>query len=264
MTDSKAQTVESSETQKTFHFVYTKTLMILLLVFIPFSIGYFIGNKFILPLLTAIPAGLVLIRHIKNGRITIAVLDMIVYVLWLSVIGIALMYFFPAKAASVVMNGDKYLAEMYPWLCGAMSKEGTPAQFIPEHLLHMAIVAVASLISAGVISLIFGTILMNYMNYYVSWLMLNSSQPLLMAVIGWHPWSICRVISFIILGCVCAVPILKGLRGHEKSDYRKYIIMIVAAIAFEVLDIVLKTYIGSGWRDLLVMNLESGVFEMQQ
>ena len=264
MTDSKAQTTESSETKKIFHFVYTRPLMIILLVFIPYSIGFFIGYKFILPLLTAIPAGLVLIRHIKNRRLLVCVLDMILYVLWLSVIGITLMYFFPAKAASVVLNGDKYLAEMYPWLCGVMSKESTPAQFIPEHLLHMLIVAVASLISAGVISLIFGTILVNYMNYYVSWLMLNSSQPLLMAVIGWHPWSICRVISFIILGCVCAIPILKGLRGHDKSDYRKYIIMIVAAIALEILDILLKTYIGSGWRDLLVMNLDSGAFEMQQ
>ncbi len=57
MSDSKAQTVESSETKKTVHFVYAKPLMILLLVFIPFAIGYFIGNKFILPILTAIPAG---------------------------------------------------------------------------------------------------------------------------------------------------------------------------------------------------------------
>ncbi len=187
---------------------------------------------------------------------------MILYVFWLTVIGITLMYFFPENASSVILRGNEYINEMYPWLCGADSKEGSPALFIPEHLLHMSIVSVSSLVSAGMISLIFGTILVNYMIYYVSWLMLNSPQPLLMAIIGWHPWSICRVISFIILGCICAIPILKGLRGHKKSDYRKYVIMIIVAIAFEILDIILKTYIGSGWRDLLVMNLNPSVLGM--
>lgn len=262
MIDSNSQTAESSEIRKASYLVYAKPLMILLLVFIPFSIGFFIGNKYILPFLTAIPAGIVLIRHIKNTRFIICIYDMLLYVFWLSVVGITLMYLFPEQASDVTLRGNEYVAEMYPWLCGDHSKEGSPLLFIPEHLLHMLIVSIASLISAGMLAIIFGTALMNYMNYYVSWLMLNSSKPLFMAIIGWHPWSICRVVSFIILGCVFAIPILKVMKGRKISDYRGITVLIVIAIALEILDIVLKTFIGSGWRDFLVMNLNSTMFDM--
>ena len=242
-------------------FIYSQPLLILLLVVLPYSIGFFSGIKYLLPFMTAIPAGLVLIRHMKNGKPLTAVLDMILYVFLLTVFSLILMYFFHDRASTVILKGEDYWNEMMPWLEGArIAKEGNPSMFIPEHIKHTVIVAVASLVSAGMLALLFGTVLMNYMNYYVSQLMLNSSKPLLMAVVGWHPWSICRVVAFIILGCALAWPLVSRFKKAEKIDFKKFTIMIAIAIGLEILDILLKTTIGPGWRDLLVANLNESFF----
>jgi membrane protein CcdC involved in cytochrome C biogenesis len=105
------------------------------------------------------------------------------------------------------------------------------------------------------IALLFGTVLVNYMNYYVTQLMINSPTPLLMSVIGWHPWSICRVLSFITLGVVFAIPLVWMFNRKLVFNRRTIILMILAAVCLEVIDILLKIYLGNSWRDLLASNL---------
>ena len=254
-----------------FNLTYLSPWKVLVLVFIPFTVGFYFephyliwltsGAPIFLPLLTGIPAGIVLILHLKNGRLGYALIDMILYVLWLTVIGLILMYFFPDMATVAVINGFQYWDEMLPWLHGYAVKEGIPSQFIPEHLMHMGIVIISSLISAGMIALIFGTVLVNYMNYYVAQLMINSPTPLLMAVIGWHPWSICRVLSFIILGIVFAIPLVRLFNRKLVFSRRTIIHMILAAVCLEIIDILLKTYLGNSWRDLLVSNMSLPDFQ---
>jgi hypothetical protein len=254
---------------KSLDLTYLSPWKILVLVFIPFAAGFYLEHNFlfqslfhftagvpvILPLLTGIPAGIVLILHLKKGQLGLALIDMVLYVLWLTVIGLILMYYYPEKASNAILNGYSYWKEMLPWLQGSEAKESTPSQFIPEHLLHMGIVAISSLISAGMIALLFGTVLVNYMNYYVTQLMINSPTPLLMSVIGWHPWSICRVLSFITLGVVFAIPLVWMFNRKLVFNRRTIILMILAAVCLEVIDILLKIYLGNSWRDLLASNL---------
>jgi len=235
--------------------VYSKPIMILLLILLPYSITFFIGNPYIIPLSTSVPASIILFRHLRNSKPQIAILDMLLYVFWLTVIGIFIMYFRFDRAGWAIIHGEEYIAEMSPWLRGDVAKESNPALFIPEHLNHMAIVAVSSLISCGFLALLFGTILMNYMNYYVVWLMRMSTKPFLLAIIGWHPWSVLRVISFIILGCALAMPLTSKIGKKQKLDYRKLFWMIGIAITLEAVDIILKATIGSSWRSLIVNNL---------
>ena len=236
---------------KNLELVYSKPIMILLLIFLPYFVAFIIGNKYILPFITSIPASIVLFRHLKNSKPFIAVLDMLLYVFWLSVIGIVLMTYFSERAEHVILNGKNYVAEMSSWLFGEASKEGSPSLFIPEHLTHMVIVAVSSLISCGFLALLFGTVLMNYMNYYVSVLIIMTGNPIL-SVIGWHPWSVLRVISFIILGCALAWFLTSKITGSPKPRMRAVILMLMLSIILEAADIILKTTIGSIWRDLIL------------
>jgi len=229
--------------------------MIILLVFLPYSIAFLIGWKYLLPFATALPASIILYMHMKKKQPFAAVVDMLLYVFWLTVVSIIWMYFLYDRAGEIVIHGKDYVAEMKPWLEGEASKEGTPSLFIKEHMLHMAIVAAASLISAGFLALLFGTILVNYMNFYVVSLMRMSSKPLLVAVIGWHPWSVLRVIAFIILGCAFAWPLAVKIGKGNGIDKRKFIIMIIIAIILEIGDLLLKTYIGPSWRDLIARNI---------
>ena len=235
--------------------IFLRPSMIILLVFLPYSIAFLIGWKYLLPIATTLPAAFVLYGHMKKGRPLEAVVDMLLYVFWLTVTGMIWMYFMYGRAGDVVIHGRDYMAEMKPWLSGEASKEGTPSLFIREHLLHMVVVAVASLISVGFLALLFGTILVNYMNYYVVSLMRMSSRPLLLAVIGWHPWSVLRVIAFIILGCAFAWPLAARIGKGGKFDRRRFITMVIIAILLEIADIMIKTFIGSSWRDLIVANI---------
>lgn len=235
--------------------IYLQPLMIVLLVFIPFSIGYFSGIAILLPLLTGIPAGIVLIKHLSKGAIYRAILDMILYVFWLSIIGIILMYYFHDRASDVVIRSEEYWSDMELWLKGDPSKQGTPSEFIPEHIKHTVTVSVASLISAGMIGINFGTVLMNYMNYYVATIMLMSDSPLLLAIIGWHPYSVCRVIGFIILGCTFSWVFVSRFSKESNFNRRIFVFLIILGLCLELLDILLKIYIAPGWRDLIVANI---------
>lgn len=246
--------------EKAGKLIYLKPLMILLLVFIPYIVGFWAGNKFLLPFLTSVPATIILINHLRKGRLNIAILDMILYVFWLSVIGISLTYiYFDYAGDYTILNGRNYVEEMRPWLEGEISKEGTPALFIKEHLLHMVVVALSSIISAGFLALYFGTILVNYMNFYVVWLMKSSGNPVLMSIIGWHPWSVIRVIAFIILGSVCACPLAAKFFKGEKIDRRILYAMLVLAVVLEILDIIIKATIGPFWRELLNANISNSL-----
>lgn len=244
--------------QAVFKHIYLRPSMIFLLVLLPFTAGYFLGLKYLLPLLTGIPASIVLIIHLRKKRYMTSVMDMILYVFWLSISGLILMYFFPDQADRVILKGISYWEEMRPWLEGQASKEGSWQKFIPEHLLHTVIVGVSSLISAGSLALIFGTILVNYMNFYVSKLMLAADFPILLAFVGWHPWSVIRVIGFIILGCACAAPMVSKIDRHVSLDKRKIILMIIFAVILEITDILLKIFTGPIWRDFIAshINLE--------
>jgi hypothetical protein len=56
--------------------------------------------------------------------------------------------------------------------------------------------------------------LMNYMAYYVAEVVrLTPVAPRRAALLGWHPWSVVRIVSFVILGVVLAEPLLRRLTG---------------------------------------------------
>ena len=61
------------------------------------------------------------------------------------------------------------------------------------------------LVTAGTVSLVMGAALMNYMGFYVGDLLhrcAGAPEHGLAMLIAWNPWSIVRVIAFVILAAV--------------------------------------------------------------
>ena len=121
-----------------------------------------------------------------------------------------------------MIHGAAYWEEMRPWLETGQGREerAVPvpaAARAPRRRVHVAL----SLLTASVVSVVFGAILMNYMAYYVSQVVrLTSSHPLLAALLGWHPWSVVRIVSFVTLESCSRSPFSRGSRAHPGGRRR--------------------------------------------
>ena len=96
-----------------------------------------------------------------------------------------------------------------------------------------------------------GAVLMNYMGHYVGTLAARSARPALTLLLGWHPWSVVRIISFVILGVVLSVPLLSRVTRItiDRQTARR---LIIAACAGLVVDIVMKALLAPAWQRLLL------------
>lgn len=202
--------------------------------------GLLISNRIIIALLLAIPPYLLMINLIKNSGKKTAVVNML---LWAAILGTVMTLVclaMPDKTEQLIIRGSDYRDEMFSWVKTGIGKEGTPSQFIPEHLLHLGIFIVLSLATVSAASILFGTILMNYMAFYVAQLMLYTDHKFPVFVIGWHFWSLFRIAGFVILGVVLCEPLLSRIYKYEwkLKEARFY---FAAAFSLIILDIVCKT-----------------------
>lgn len=207
--------------------------------------GFAIGNKIILVLLLGVPAYLLMIGILKTGSRKKAVLYML---LWAAILGIVMTfvcYIAPEKSEEIIIRGTEYRDEMFSWIKTGIGKEGTPSQFIPEHLLHLSIFIVLSIASISAVSILFGAVLMNYMAFYVAQLMLNTNQEIPVFIVGWHFWSLFRIAGFVILGVVLSEPLLSKVFKYE-WHWRDIKYYLLAAAILIILDISCKAIFAPG------------------
>ena len=213
-------------------------------------LGYFSGVPWLLPLLQVLPAYPVLIQDLKRRKISLAVLRMLVWALVIAVTVGALSFQAPETGEAAVLHGRAYRDEMIRWVRTGVGEESMPSRFLPSHLLHAAVFAILSLATGSLLSLALGAILMNYMSFYVGSLLSLARNPGIILLCGWPPWSILRVIAFVILGVVLAGPVLRTVAGipFRWADRRGW---ILAAAAGLVLDASLKSLLAPVWSGIL-------------
>jgi hypothetical protein len=216
---------------------------ILLLSTAPVVAGFFSGIQLLLPLLITIPSAFVMWRWLLRGKVGTAYAEMLLSCLWMSIPLVLLPLYFPSRAEVMIIKGADYVKDMQDWINTGDAMEGTPSLFIPEHLTHMAIIAVASFFSAGFIALFFGAIQMGYMNYYVAWLITESGGDSSAYMLGWPVWSIIRVLSFVLLAVALAQPVVRRFNWKE-INIRLMVWLVAVAIVLEGVDIGLKMVLG--------------------
>ena len=109
----------------------------------------------------------------------------------------------------------------------------------------------SALASGGVIALAMGAVLMNYMGHYVGALAAASARPIQTMVIGWHPWAVIRVVSFVTIGVVLSGPVLSRIGGFRFDWRAERRFLLYAAIGLAA-DVVLKWSLAPYWRHLLL------------
>jgi hypothetical protein len=197
-----------------------------------------------------IPAYFVMVRDLRERKIYLAILHMLAWALAIAVTVEWLASRAPEPGAASVIHGVEYRGEMLHWIRTGIGRESDPAEFLPEHLLHLSVFVVLSLVSGSLLSLALGAVLMNYMSYYLGGLLALAQRPATILVYGWPPWAIFRVAAYILLGVALSGPMLRRVAGIPfRWEERRG--LLLAAAAGLLLDVILKSLLAPTWCEIL-------------
>ncbi len=209
-------------------------------------LGFLVPSRWILPLLNLLSGYPVLATLLARDQRRRAFAAMLFWALCLGVVVVTATIYYPVRAQHVIYNGTAYTDQMFQWIRTGRGAEGDPFLFVPQHLVYLFVFTLLSAASAGILGLLMGILLMNYMSCYAAGVILASHDKMLAALMCWHPWSIIRVASFVVLGVILAEPVLAG-RLHKVYEYDTARPYFWAALGGLGLDIILKAALAPWW-----------------
>jgi len=204
------------------------------------------------------PLAWVYVRAVREGRARDAALLAMAWAAALTVSTIAASARSPQAALQTIWHAGAFRDEMLRWISTGRGPEGAIALFLPRVLLEYALVWILSAASLGVAALLLGSLLLGTMNAYVGWVVANADPAIpamTTALVAWPPWSVARVLSFILAGTAGA------LWGAERFYGRRVVGaggtggVIVRLALFSALllalDVGLKWWLAPIWREWL-------------
>jgi hypothetical protein len=224
-------------------------VVLVLATIVSFPLGLWIGNRWLLPVLNALPAYAVLVNRLRRGERGGAVRAMLWWALTLGIVGTICLVWWPQPVSDVVWNGASYKTEMFRWIRTGRGAEGSIRLFLPQQLLHIAVFVTVGLASASVGAIVMGAGLMNYMSFYVASLARAGVPPWAVTLLGWQPWAITRVAAFATLGVLLAEPLLFWLMPSAETRMKKSrrAPYVVAAMSGILADWFLKFLLAPTW-----------------
>jgi hypothetical protein len=195
-----------------------------------------------------------MVAALRRGDLKLAVARMLLWALTMGVAATLLSWVYPGQTEALFVRSADYRREMFTWVMTGRGAESTPSQFIPQQAGHAALFTALALASGGALAMPMGAALMNYMGHYVGTLAGVSRHPAAIMLLGWHPWAVIRVISFVVLGVVLSAPLLARVFAF-RIDWTTGRRLVIAACAGLVADIVLKTLLAPAWQRLLIRTL---------
>jgi hypothetical protein len=221
----------------------SRSLWILLTPFLPL-LAALPGGRWLLPLLaplTLYPAFVERVRerdYFKAWQLGIA------WAALLSAGVIALVFWMPDAARAGILNGEPYREEMFTWINTGAGRENDWRAFLPTHALHFAIFLVLTWVSGGYLGLVLGAVLTGYMSYFVGSYAVASGHPFLGSLASWVPWSVLRVLAFVLFGTLFARPLL--VRRFWPFEREEGKLMALAASGL-LADVLIKAFFAPGY-----------------
>jgi hypothetical protein len=216
-----------------------------------YAVAWIIGIPLLVPVLNTIASFPFMVQALRSGRLRLAVARMLVWALALGVCATLLSYWQPWRTETLFLRGASYRAEMFAWVMSGRGAESDPVRFLPMHARDAAIFVALALASGGVLAMMMGAALMNYMGHYVGALAAASARPALTMILGWHPWAVVRIVSFVTLGVVLAAPLLSRILGF-RFDWRAARPLVGYAAAGLLVDVVMKWLLAPVWQKTLL------------
>jgi hypothetical protein len=155
-----------------------------------------------------------------------------------------------------VLRARAYRESMFAWLRSGRGPESQPLITARTHLMELLLYLAAATLTANLLSIVMGAILLNHMNAYVSVLLLSARRKWTVRLLAWNSWSVVRVGAYIMLGSASAAP-LAGWFGYPASLTRVRWLLYMGGIGV-VLDLVLKLLLSRSCGRLLAGAVELG------
>jgi hypothetical protein len=233
-------------------------LVVVLATLVSYPIGLAIGQPLVLPLLNTAPAFVVMALRLRRGDRQGAAIAMLVWAASQAVFGTLSFALWPRPVDELILNGPAYRDEMFHWIRTGQGSEGSPRLFLPQHLLHLAAFVAVSLATASALSMVMGSLLMNYMSFYVASLARAGAPAWAVVFLGWQPWAICRVAAFCVIGVALSEPLLSRLARYPYPGLGASRRLLLWAGAGILADWVLKATLAPWWGLWLRAVLPSG------
>jgi len=230
---------------------FVSSVLIVLATVASYALGWFLNVPILIPLFNVAASYPFMILALKRGDLAVAIARMLLWALTMGLCAMLLSYVRPAATDTLFLRGEAYRVEMFGWVMTGSGAESTPSVFVPQQLLQTSVFAVLALVTGGVLAMPMGAALMNYMGHYVGSLAANSRQPMLTMLLAWHPWSVIRIVSFVILGVVLSVPLVSRVT-RLTIDRRAARTFKIAACAGLLADLILKALLAPAWQRLLL------------
>ena len=195
------------------------------------------AGRWALPLWAPLTVYAAFCRRVRRGDYEAAWQVAVVWAVLLSAGVVAMTELLPDAAAAGILHGVPYREEMFGWITRGVAPENDWRQFVPIHLTHLALFLLLAWASAGYLGLVLGAGLVGYMSYFVGSYALGSGHPVAGAFAAWVPWSILRVLAFVLLGALFSRPLL--VRRPWPFGRREYRLMALAGAGL-VADILVK------------------------
>ena len=217
-----------------------------------YGLGWLFGKPALVPILNTAASFPFMVAALRAGNTRLAIVRMLLWAATLAVCATVLSYYRPLPTNRLFLRGADYRNEMFAWVQTGRGAESTPSVFIPAQARDAAIFSAAALATGGAVAMTMGAVLMNQMGHYVGALAAWSARPALTMILGWHPWAVIRIISFVVAGVVLAIPGLAFV-GRFSADWRREMrIYLPWAALGLVLDVVLKAFLAPAWQRLLL------------
>ena len=207
---------------------------LLLTVFLPL-LAAVPGGKWALPLLAPLTLYLPFRDRVRERDYFGAWKLGLAWAFLLSLGVILLVFWLPDVARAGILNGEPYRQQMFGWIASGIGPENDWRQFLPQHLLHLAVFLVLTWASGGYLGLALGAALVAYMSYFVGSFAAVSDHPFLGSLAAWVPWSVLRVCAFVLLGTVFARPLLVRQAWPFEHEERRLIALALSGILADLL-----------------------------
>jgi hypothetical protein len=213
------------------------------------------AGRWALPLLAPLTVYAAFAARVRGGDYEGAWQLGVAWAVLLSVGVIAVAEVWPAAAAAGILHGEPYRREMFGWVATGVAPENDWRQFVPVHLTHLAIFVALAWVSGGYLGLVLGAALVGYMSYFVGSYAAASGHLVWGAAAAWVPWSVIRVLAFVLLGALFSRPLL--LRRVWPFGRREYRLMALAAAGL-LADVAVKAMLAPTY-GLWLRNFAHGV-----
>jgi hypothetical protein len=226
-------------------------LTIVLATLVSYALGALLGIPVLIPILNATAGVPFMVLALRTSDLRLAVARMLLWALAMGVCATLWSYARPAQTDVLFLRGQTYRTEMFRWVLTGKGAESTPSQFIPQQAGHAAIFSALAVATGGLLAMPMGAVLMNYMGHYVGALASASRHPVWALILGWHPWAVIRIVSFVVIGVVLSVPLLSRITVIRIDTALAKRLLYVAAAGL-VVDVLLKSLLAPSWHRVLL------------